>query len=155
MEGSALGSLKFSPVLGKLLGYAWFCSQDSPRSCGRGERWSLQVPAHGGISGEHCRPTARWSVLLHASFGTPLSTVAREGCTRRWPQMRHSGQGKGKSKLPFALPSAGTPCEAAWSLGDPTCGTGAVPQLPRSAGESFVSLVGRLNRALPRARALL
>lgn len=61
--------------------------------------------------------------------------------------MRHLGQGKGKRKLPACLPSAGAACEAAWSLGDPTCGTGAVPQLPSSAVESFVSLVGRPNRA--------
>lgn len=103
------------------------------------------------------------------------------GCTRRRHQMRHSGQGKGKRKLPLPVPSAGASCEASPSLGDLTCRTGAVvpawqscaaaPQVCSlirkvvleeqhimrewTAGESFVYLVGRLNRALPRARPFL
>lgn len=92
--------------------------------------------------------------------------------------MRHLGQGKGKRKLPLPLPHAGVSCEASPLLGDPTCRTGAaVPTRQSSAlapqvcsllrkvvlekqhvirewmaGESFVCLVRRLNRAVARAR---
>lgn len=92
--------------------------------------------------------------------------------------MRHSGQGQGKRKLPLPMPHAGASCEASPLLGDPACRTGAAvptrqssalaPQVcsllrkvvlekqcvirERMAGEPFVCLVRRLNRAVARAR---
>lgn len=157
MKGSALASLKFSGVPGKFLICACFPSQGSFHTFMGGEQWSLQVPVCRHLQGAGPDPSGQ----LCSTNPLGHLCLLGQGIAEEMAPNEALWAWLGGKK---AVPSSGASC-------DPTCRTGGVfppgRAVPRSpglhpasrgsagragecmAGESFVYLVGRLNRHIP------